>query len=57
MPVSVLSDVGIKSWDPLSELVMVTCFGTGIPSFNQNISGMGDACRWQHRSQINILLY
>lgn len=43
MPLSDLSDVGINSWDPLSELVMVTCLANGIPSFTQIIAGIGDA--------------
>lgn len=44
MPLSDRSDVGMRSCEPLSEFVIVTCLNSGTPSFSQVISGNGEAC-------------
>lgn len=56
MPESVHSDVGINSWEPLSELVIVTRLAIGAPSLSHEISGHGEACRQSESDYITLFL-
>lgn len=56
MPESVHSDVGINSWEPLSELVIVTRLAIGAPSLSHEISGHGEACRQLESDYITLFL-